>query len=71
MERMVDARGLACPEPVLLTLKEMKKGKGQITILVDAEVSKENVLRAAKREGWHVVSIETVGNDYRILIKCE
>lgn len=68
MERIVDARGLACPEPVLLTLKEMKKGKGEITILVDTEVSKENVLRLVKKEGWKVLELEQVGKEHRIRI---
>ena len=43
----VDARGLSCPQPVLLSLGGMKKlGKGNIEILVDTDTSKENVSRA-------------------------
>ena len=45
---IVDARGLSCPQPVILTLNEMKKTeKGEIVILVDADTSRENVSRAA------------------------
>lgn len=71
MERIVDARGLSCPEPVLMTLREIKKGKGEILILLDTEVSKENVLRAVKKEGWRVSEIKKEGTDYRIIIKSE
>ena len=38
---------------MLLTLEAMKKvDKGQITILVDTDTSKENVLRVAASQGW-------------------
>ena len=45
MSHTVDARGLSCPQPVLLTLEAMKKiATGQLTVLVDTDTSKENVL---------------------------
>ena len=53
MSKIVDARGLSCPQPVLLTLNEIKKmNKGEIIILVDTDTSKENVSRAATSQGW-------------------
>ena len=55
MNKIVDARGLSCPQPVLLTLNEIKKiSKGEIVILVDTDTSKENVSRAAATQGWQV-----------------
>ena len=52
MSTIVDARGLSCPQPVLLTLNEIKKvNKGEIVILVDTDTSKENVSRAATTQG--------------------
>lgn len=71
MERIVDARGLSCPEPVLMTLKEIKKGKGEIIVLVDTEVSKENVLRAVRKANWKVVEERKEGSHYRITIRSE
>jgi TusA-related sulfurtransferase len=48
MSKLVDARGLSCPQPVLMTLNEIKKGSdNEIVVLVDTDTSKENVSRAA------------------------
>ncbi|GAB6183659.1 sulfurtransferase TusA family protein [Thermodesulfovibrio hydrogeniphilus] len=70
MAEIVDARGLSCPEPVLLTLEAIKKlGKGEIEILVDTDTSKENVSRAANSMGWQVVTVEQEGTAYKIKIK--
>ncbi|NWG01937.1 MAG: sulfurtransferase TusA family protein [Syntrophaceae bacterium] len=69
MSNIVDARGLSCPQPVLLTLNEMKKiNKGEIIILVDTDTSKENVSRAATTQGWNVKSVEPEGIGYRITV---
>lgn len=69
MSSMVDARGLSCPQPVIMTMDEMKKaGKGEIVVLVDTDTSRENVSRAAKSQGWQVKSIDSEGTGYRITI---
>jgi tRNA 2-thiouridine synthesizing protein A len=70
MSTIVDARGLSCPQPVLMTLGEIKKlGKGEIQVLVDTDTSKENVSRAAESQGWKVQNIREEGEGYRIEIK--
>ena len=70
MSTIVDARGLSCPQPVLMTLEEIKKMvKGEIEILVDTDTSKENVSRAAKSQKWQVQEILEQGEGYRIRIK--
>lgn len=70
MAQIVDARGFSCPQPVLMTMQEMKKtGKGQIEVLVDTDTSKENVSRAATSQGWQVQNVAEEGTGYRILIK--
>ena len=52
MSTIVDARGLSCPQPVLLTVNEIRKmQKGEIVVLVDTDTSKENVSRAAASKG--------------------
>jgi TusA-related sulfurtransferase len=72
MSSLVDARGLSCPQPVLLTIREIKKlEKGEIVVLVDTDTAKENVSRAATSEGWNVKSIEEDGITYRIVITKE
>jgi TusA-related sulfurtransferase len=69
MSNIVDARGLSCPQPVLLALNEIKKiNKGEIVILVDTDTSKENVSRAATTQGWDV-EVEKVEEKYRLVLK--
>jgi tRNA 2-thiouridine synthesizing protein A len=72
MSKIVDARGLSCPQPVLLTLNEMKKTeKGEIVIVVDTDTSKENVSRAATSQGWNLKGVESEGTGYRITVSRE
>lgn len=69
MALIVDARGFSCPQPVLMTMEEIKKtGKGEIEILVDTDTSKENVSRAATSKGWEVQNVAEEGTGYRVLI---
>jgi len=70
MSSIVDVRGLSCPQPVLITLEEMKKAAGdEIVILVDTDTSKENINRAAISQGWRVTDIQREGLGYRITIR--
>ena len=69
MSAIVDARGLSCPQPVLMTMDEIKKtSKGEIEILVDTDTSKENVSRAAENKGWAVKDVKDEGVGYRVTI---
>lgn len=70
MTTTVDARGLSCPQPVLMTLDEIGKGQqGEIIVLVDTDTSKENVSRAAESQGWHVKEIVGEGEGFRLTIE--
>jgi len=72
MSTTVDARGFSCPQPVLMALTAMKKaGKGEITVLVDTDTSRENVMRSASSEGWDIKSVDEEGEHYRIRIHKE
>jgi TusA-related sulfurtransferase len=64
----VDARGLSCPQPVVLTNRAIEAGAEILEVLVDNEVSKENVLRLAKRHGLQT-SFREEGPDIVIEIK--
>ena len=45
----VDARGLACPQPVIKTKKELDNiERGIVITVVDNEIAKENILKLAK-----------------------
>jgi TusA-related sulfurtransferase len=55
-----------------MAMESMKKQKkGQITILVDTETSKENVSRAATSQGWQVNDIREDGENYQLTITKE
>ena len=70
MAEIVDASGLSCPQPVLMTLNKIKAlGQGEIEILVDTDTSKENVSRAAESQGWEVSEVSESDTGYRVLIK--
>jgi TusA-related sulfurtransferase len=72
MAEIVDASGLSCPQPVLMTLNKIKGlDRGEIEVLVDTDTSKENVSRAAQSQGWEVVEVTESGTGYRVLIKKE
>jgi len=69
MSDIVDARGLSCPQPVLLAMSKMKeKGKGEIQVIVDNEVGRENVRRAARSQGWEIRDEQREGEDYHLLL---
>jgi tRNA 2-thiouridine synthesizing protein A len=69
MTNLVDARGLSCPQPVLLTLEKIKSlGQGELLVLVDTDTSKENVIRAAASLGWQVKSVDTEGLEYKLTL---
>jgi len=62
---VVDARGLACPQPVILTRQAMQDGADRVTTLVDGESAVINVSRMAEKAGWQVNVIEQEG-EFRI-----
>ena len=69
MGTIVDARGLSCPQPFLMTMDEIKKvTKGEVEVLVDTDVSKENVIRAAQSQGWQVKNVKEEDEGYGITI---
>ena len=48
----VDARGLSCPEPVLLTAQALKSGSGvPLRVLVSEAYARQNVEKYAKSQG--------------------
>jgi tRNA 2-thiouridine synthesizing protein A len=72
MSKTVDARGLSCPQPVLMTLDEIKAGEtDEIEVLVDTDTSKENVARAAQSQGWTVTDTAEDNGGYKLTIKKE
>lgn len=72
MSNIIDARGLSCPQPVILALNEIRKiSKGELEILVDTATSMENVCRAGKSQGWEAENIQSDNDTYRIILRKE
>jgi len=58
----VDARGLSCPQPVILTRKAIKTGEFPIEVLVETATSRENVRRAERKLGCRVAVEKMMGD---------
>lgn len=70
MTKTIDARGLSCPQPALLTLEAIKTGQtDEIVVRVDNETAKENVTRAAMSKGWAVTGIGEEAGKIRLTIR--
>lgn len=63
----LDARGLSCPEPVVMISKAMASKDAAYEIAVDNHASKENVTRYATHQGYKVTVTEKDG-DYILSI---
>lgn len=59
--KVIDARGLSCPEPVVLTRNAMASGEAEYQVMVDNNTSKENVTRYAEHQGYKVSVTESDG----------
>jgi TusA-related sulfurtransferase len=55
MTEVLDARGLSCPQPAMLTRQALQKlGKGTLEVLVDSPTARENISRLAREASWKV-----------------
>lgn len=63
----IDAKGLACPQPVLLLKNALKTKENEYEIVVDNMTAKENVSRFAQNSGYNV-EVNDLGHE-EILIK--
>ncbi len=53
--KVIDARGLSCPEPVVRTRQAMRQSAAtDLTVVVSEQVSAENIQRMATTSGWKV-----------------
>ena len=64
----IDARGLSCPEPVILISQAMKSGESAYEIIVDNRVSRENVTRFAEHQGY-AVSVSEADGEFTLTIR--
>ncbi|HOX28642.1 MAG TPA: sulfurtransferase-like selenium metabolism protein YedF [bacterium] len=66
----IDARGLACPQPVVLARRAVESGEKDILVLTDDASSADNVSRYARTAGLNV-EINTEGDTQKIRITGE
>ena len=67
MAHTVDARGLSCPQPVILARSAIQAGEFPIEVLVETVTSRENVRRAAERLGC-TVQVEELEDEFRLTL---
>jgi len=66
--KTIDARGLACPEPVLLTKKTVDEGEKEFEVLVDSDIPKENIKKFC--DSYNCLMTETKTADgWKLLIR--
>ncbi len=64
--KCIDARGLACPQPVVLAKKAIDAGDTDaIRVTVDNAIARDNVTRLAEGLGWRV-AVEVAGADFHL-----
>ena len=64
---MIDARGLACPMPVVMVQKAVKNGTpAELEVLVDNQCAVENITRYASNQGYQVSVQEQDGEEFAL-----
>ena len=61
MAQIVDARGKACPTPVIMAKQAMAAGENSFTVLVDNPTAVENLKRLAANQGFDAAVTENGG----------
>jgi selenium metabolism protein YedF len=70
MKKLIDARGLPCPKPVIKTRECLEQNNtGIIEVIVDNPPAKDNVIRYAKNSGALISEIVENDGIYHIIIE--
>ena len=65
----VNASGLSCPQPVMMTKKALSGlESGRVEVLVDTATSRNNVSRFAENKGWSV-EVEEQDKGYKVILE--
>lgn len=70
-DEILDCMGMVCPEPLLETLKRLRRmGVGKtLEVFGDFPLSKEEIPAGMREAGQEVVSISENGNVWHIVIR--
>ncbi|MGN0983836.1 MAG: sulfurtransferase TusA family protein [Gemmiger sp.] len=66
--KLLDARGLSCPEPVIMIRKAMMAGGDGYQMVVDNVTARENVTRYAEHQGY-TVTVEAADGEFTLTMK--
>ena len=67
--KTVDARGLSCPQPALLTQQALcRLTGGTVQVLVDSGTARDNVARVAQRVGWKATIEDRPEGGFQIVL---
>jgi tRNA 2-thiouridine synthesizing protein A len=67
--RVVDARGLSCPQPAMLARQAIQAaGRGRIEVLVDTGTARQNISRLAENAGWSVTTESQPDGSTRLVL---
>lgn len=66
--KTVDARGLSCPEPIMLTAQALKNTSETVKVLVTEPHQKMNVEKLAKDRGKRFTTTEIM-DGYEVVIE--
>ena len=61
MSQIIDAKGKACPTPVIMAKKAISAGESTFTVLVDNTTAVENLKRLAENQGFDAAAAEAGG----------
>lgn len=65
---IVDARGLECPKPVIMTKEAVEKGCRELSVWIDNEIAAANVTRYLEGKGY---SVKREDGDSTILLEAK
>ena len=70
-DRILDCKGMVCPQPLLETFKALKKMKIGETLEVfgDFPLSKEEIPKGMEEAGQEIISISQEAGIWKIVIK--
>lgn len=64
----IDARGLSCPEPVIMLKNAMSTLEDTYELIVDNHAAKENTLRFGEHQGYSV-SVDEKDGEYTLVFR--
>lgn len=67
MKKFLDARALACPQPLILTKKLIDDPScDAVEVKVNTAAAKENVTRFLRKQGFSAISVQQIDEEYII-----